>query len=125
MTDEDWSLNVDVVGNSNIELDEEDVTVSYAPEEGETWKEGVKPKITVVLNLDKDYDWRFDEDVIEKDGVTLTSDSDENVSISKVSVTSSDSKATVTLTIPKLKYPENYWDDRLYICRQGLPKCFS
>ena len=55
MTDEDWSVSVDVVGNSNIEFDEEeDVTVSYAPDEGETWKEGVKPKITVVMTVDKD-----------------------------------------------------------------------
>lgn len=115
MTDEDWSVSVDVVGNSNIEFDEEeDVTVSYAPDEGETWKEGVKPKITVVMTVDKDYDWRFDDDLIEKDGgVTLTGDSDDDVTISKVSASSS--KVTVTLTIPKLKYPENYWDDRLYI----------
>ena len=68
MTDEDWSVSVDVLNNSNIEFDEEeDVTVSYAPEEGETWKEGVKPKITVVMTVDKDYDWRFDDDLIEKD----------------------------------------------------------
>ena len=69
MTDEDWSVSVDVLNDSNIEFDEdENVTVSYAPEEGETWKEGVKPQIKIVMTVDKDYDWRFDDNMIEDDG---------------------------------------------------------
>ena len=115
MTDEDWSLSVDLLNsNSAIEFDEdENVTVSYAPDEGETWKEGVKPKITIVMNIDKDYDWRFDDDLIEKSGGVELVDSDEGLTISKVSASSS--KVTVTLTIPKLKYPDGYWNDRLDI----------
>ncbi len=113
MTDEDWSVDVDVVNDSNIEFDQdENVTVSYAPEEGETWKEGVKPQIKIVMTVDKDYDWRFDDDMIEDEGGVLVTTGDE---ISSTKVSASSSKVTVTLTLPKLKYPENYWDDRLYV----------
>ena len=115
MTDEDWSLSVDLLNsNSAIEFDEdENVTVSYAPDEGETWKEGVKPKITIVMKVDyKEDGWKFDDDKIEADGgVTVTTDDD--LTISKVNASSS--KVTVTLTLPKLKYPEDYWDTRLDI----------
>ena len=115
MTDEDWSVSVDLLNHKSIiQFDEdEDVTVSYAPDEGETWKEGVKPKITIVMKVDyKEDGWKFDDDKIEADGgVTVTTDDD--LTISKVNASSS--KVTVTLTLPKLKYPEDYWDTRLDI----------
>ena len=105
---DDWEVNVDT-NTSNVYIDEdEDITVTNAPEDGEAWGDDIKPVIKIVLRVDTDDNYRFKD--IDKDDVTITGDD-----IYKYTVSDTSKKVTLTVTLPELEYEEGYWDDLLEI----------
>lgn len=103
---DDWDISVSCPTTGVYFDDYEDVTITNAPDDGEEWKDDVKPEIKVVLRVDDDDDYRFKS--IDKEDVTIN-----GATISKYKVSDGSKKVTVTITLPELEYPEGYWDDVL------------
>lgn len=105
---DEWSFDVSC-STAGVDLDEdEDVTVTNAPDEGDAWGDNIKPKATIILRADSDDDYRFSS--IDKTDVTITGDT-----ISKYTVSDTSKKVTITVTLPELEYEDGYWDDLLEI----------
>lgn len=106
---DEWEIDVDT-STSGIYIDEEDVTVTNAPEEGDAWGDDIKPKVTVILRIDDTDGYRF-ESGIKKADISVN---DESITVSSVT-RNSKSKLTVKLTLPELEYEDGYWDDLLEV----------
>ena len=103
---DDWEVSVGC-STSGVEFDDyEDVVVTNAPDDGEAWRDDIKPQIKIVLRAETDDDYRFKD--IDKEDVTIS-----GAEISKYSVSDSSKKVTITVTLPELEYEEGYWNSVL------------
>ncbi len=114
---DEWEFEVDTT-TSHVYIEEEDVTVTNAPDEYEPWEEDVRPKAKIIVRLDDDEEWRFKG--VDEEDVNITLSGPEGTGIYKYTVsgasgTKTGKKLTIEVTLNKLEYEEGYWDERLEV----------
>ena len=104
---DEWEFDI-TCGTNGVYIDEDDIKVTNAPDDGEAWGDNIRPKVTVVLRAETDDYYRFKD--IAKTDVTITGDEYYSYTVSDTS-----KKVTLTITLPKLEYPDDYWESLLEI----------
>lgn len=88
---------------------DDDVEITNAPDEDEAWEEGDKPKVTIKIHADYESSggYKFDTKEFSKDDVTLTVN---GKSYTGFNLSDDKKYIKLTVTLPKLEYPDGYWD---------------
>lgn len=87
------------------------IDITNAPDDDEEWEEGDKPKITFVLEVKDDDEYRFDT-TWKKSDVELNID---DATVSSVSDSNSGRKLTIKVTLPELEYDDEFLASALEI----------
>lgn len=103
-----YDCDVDVSESSSYyEVD----SVSVTNEPDDVWEDGDKPKVTIVLWVSDEEDYRFASG-LKKSDVDLSEDEGKVTSISRGD---NGRKLTVKVELPKLEYEEGFYEDALVI----------
>ena len=107
---DEYDCDADAIVSSAANYDVEYAKITNEPDEA--WEDGDKPKVSVVLYVKDDSEYRFASG-IKKTDVTLIDPKDGKVT----SITRGDSgrKLTVKVELPKLEHEAGYYEDALVV----------